>query len=69
VFVRNYLPTERWAQDISSYGVGLTLNIPKKEDKYPGLSFAVSYGVPVPGGKKPSDRSWGTIYLSGLINY
>ena len=69
VFVRNYLPTERWAQDISSYGGGLTLNIPKKEDKYPGLSFAVSYGVPVPGGKKPSDRSWGTIYLSGLINY
>ena len=69
VFVRNKLPTETSDEDISSFGAGLTLNIPKKENKYPGFSFAVSYGVPVPGGKKPSDTSWGTVYLSGLINY
>ena len=78
VFVRDKLSSETTDEDISSAGAGVTLNIPKKENKYPGLSFALTYGVPMPGAKKPAENSgnpqstflgWGTIYLSGMTNY
>ena len=68
VFVRDKLSSETTDEDISSAGAGITLNIPKKENKYPGFSFAFSYGHPMPSAKLPG-RGRGTIYLSGMTNY
>ena len=56
-------------QEISAAGGGIKINIPKKENKSPGLSFAVTYGAPVFNSIAPADESYGTVYLNGMINY
>jgi hemolysin activation/secretion protein len=56
-------------QEITAAGGGLKISIPKKENKSPGLSFAVTYGAPVFGSILPADESYGTVYLNGMINY
>ena len=81
VFTRDKLDADTPDDEISSYGVGATLNIPKKEGKYPGLSFAISYAQPIPGmdeparstggfgPSKPFPTPRGTVYLSGMVRY
>jgi hypothetical protein len=69
VFVRTRLSTEKVGQTISGAGFGFKVNIPKKENKYPGVSFAFAYGRPVFRGQNPADGSFGTVYLSTLVNY
>jgi len=56
-------------QEITTAGGGLKISIPKKENKSPGLSFAVTYGAPVFDSILPADESYGTVYLNGMINY
>jgi hemolysin activation/secretion protein len=56
-------------QEITTAGGGLKLSIPKKEDKSPAVSFAVTYGAPVFDSILPADESYGTVYLNGMINY
>ena len=48
--------------------LGKRFNTQKKENKYPGFSFAFSYGHPMPSAKLPGGGR-GTIYLSGMTNY
>ena len=56
-------------QEITTAGGGLKISIPKKEDKSPAVSFAVTYGAPVFNSILPADESYGTVYLNGMINY
>jgi len=56
-------------QEITAAGGGLRISIPKKEDKSPAVSFAVTYGAPVFNSILPADESYGTVYLNGMINY
>ena len=67
------LTSEKTDEDIAGTGLGLTLNIPKKENKHPGFSFSVAYAVPMFGSLRqpnPSpDSTWGMVYLSGMTNY
>ena len=56
-------------QEITTAGGGFKISIPKKEDKSPAVSFAVTYGVPVFNSILPTDESYGTVYLNGMINY
>ena len=56
-------------QEITTAGGGLKISIPKKENKSPGLSFAVTYGAPVFNSILPADESYGTVYLNGMISY
>ena len=66
---------EKSDEDIAGTGFGFTLNIPKKENKHPGFSFAVAYAVPMfgtPRSRSPNpspDYTWGMVYLSGMTNY
>ncbi len=81
VFTRDRLSTETTDDELSGFGVGATLNIPKKENKYPGFSFAISYGHPMPNADVPARSTGGfgasvphlyprgTIYLSGMTHY
>ena len=70
VFVRTRLSTEKVRQTISGAGFGFKVNIPKKENKYPGVSFSFAYAWPVfRGNPAPADGSFGTGYLSALVNY
>ena len=65
--------SEKTDEDIAGTGLGLTLNIPKKENKHPGFSFSVAYAVPMFGSlRRPNaspDHTWGMVYLSGMTNY
>ena len=56
-------------QHITSAGGGLKLILPKIEGRRPAFSFAATYGVPVFNSIAPADRSYGTIYLNGMIHY
>jgi len=56
-------------QEITTAGGGFKISIPKKEDKSPAVSFAVTYGAPVFNSILPADESYGTVYLNGMINY
>ena len=56
-------------QEITTAGGGLKISIPKKEDSSPAVSFAATYGTPVFDSILPSDESYGTVYLNGMINY
>jgi len=56
-------------QHITGAGAGIKINIPKKEESSPNISFALTYGVPVFNSIAPDDASYGTIYLNGMINY
>ena len=56
-------------QEITTAGGGLKISIPKKEDRSPAISFAATYGTPVFDSILPSDESYGTVYLNGMINY
>ena len=81
VFTRDGPPSEKSDEEISSFGAGATLNIPKKQGKYPGFSFALSYAQPIPGmdeparstggfgPSKPFPTPRGTVYLSTMIRY
>ena len=68
IFVRDKRPGEV-DQKITTAGGGLKISIPKKEDKSPAVSFAVTYGAPVFNSILPADESYGTVYLNGMINY
>ena len=81
VFTRDKLSLESADDEISGFGAGATLNIPKKENKYPGFSFAISYAHPMPDSDVPARSTGafgasvpylyprGTIYLSGMTHY
>ena len=81
VFTRDGPPSEKSDEEISSFGAGATLNIPKKQGKYPGFSFALTYAHPLPnadtptrstsgfGGSFPYPHTRGTVYLSTMIRY
>ena len=56
-------------QHLTSAGGGVKLTIPKIEGKRPGFRFAATYAVPVFKSIAPADRSFGTVYLSGTIEY
>ena len=56
-------------QEITTAGGGLKISVPKKENKSPGASFAITYGAPVFGSILPADESYGTVYLNGMIYY
>ncbi len=56
-------------QEITAAGGGLKVSIPKKEDKSPAISFTATYGAPVFDSILPTDESYGTVYLNGMINY
>ena len=56
-------------QHITGAGAGIKINIPKKEEKSPNVSFALTYGIPVFNSIAPDDGSYGTIYLNGMVNY
>jgi len=56
-------------QEITTAGGGLKISVPKREDKSPAVSFAVTYGAPVFKSILPADESYGTVYLNGMINY
>ena len=81
VFTRDKLNADSPDDEIGGYGVGVTLNVPKKQGKYPGFSFALSYAQPIPGmdeparstggfgPSKPFPTPRGTVYLSSMIRY
>ena len=56
-------------QHLTSAGGGVKLTIPTIEGKRPGFSFAATYAIPVFKSIAPADRSYGTIYLNGTIEY
>jgi len=56
-------------QHITGAGAGLKIQIPKKTENSPNISFALTYGLPVFNSIAPDDGSHGTIYLNGMINY
>ena len=56
-------------QHLTSAGGGVKLTIPTIEGKRPGFRFAATYAVPVFKSIAPADRSYGTIYLNGTIEY
>ena len=68
IFVRDKR-AEELDQEITTAGGGLKISIPKKEDKSPAVSFAVTYGAPVFNSILPADESYGTVYLNGMIHY
>jgi hemolysin activation/secretion protein len=56
-------------QKITTAGGGLKMSIPEQEGKSPAVSFAATYGAPVFNSILPTDESYGTVYLNGMINY
>jgi hemolysin activation/secretion protein len=56
-------------QAITGAGFGFKVNRPAKDKKSFSTSFSMIWGTPVMSAKVPSDRSFGTLYLSGLIAY
>jgi hemolysin activation/secretion protein len=68
VFVENSEAGEDH-QAITGAGLGFKLNMPAKDATSLSTSFSLIWGVPVMSGVEPSDRSFGTLYLSGLISY
>ncbi len=68
VFIRDRRSGEA-DQEITAAGGGLRISIPKKEDSSPAVSFSATYGTPVFDSILPSDESYGTVYLNGMINY
>jgi hemolysin activation/secretion protein len=68
VFVEDAEPGEDH-QAITGAGLGLKINMPAKNATSLSTSFSLIWGVPVMSGVEPADRSFGTLYLSGLIAY
>lgn len=68
VFVEDTEPGEDH-QAITGAGFGFKINIPAKDKTSLATSFSLQYGIPVLGSPNPSDQSFGTLYLSGLIAY
>ena len=68
VFVVNKQPGEK-DQAISGAGGGIRINVPKSKPNDLSANFSILYGVPVFGSPDPSDRSFGTIYVNGIITY
>ena len=56
-------------QAITGAGFGFKLNMPAKDEALASTSFSLIWGIPVMSGVIPADRSFGTLYLSGLISY
>ena len=54
-------------ESITGGGVGIQLNLPKIK-WIPASSFSTSYAVPLQG-PNPSDGSYGTWYVNGLLSY
>lgn len=68
VFVEDSEPGEEH-QAITGAGFGIKINMPAKDETSLTTSFSMIWGVPVMSGVEPADRSFGTIYLNGLIAY
>ena len=68
VFVEDSEPGEDH-QAITGAGFGFKINMPAKDENSLTTSFSLIWGVPVMSGVEPSDRSFGTLYLNGLINF
>ena len=68
VFIEDAEPGEDH-QAITGAGFGLKLNMPAKDKTSLNTVFSLIWGVPVMSGVKPTDLSFGTIYLNGLISY
>ncbi|MBT3511203.1 MAG: ShlB/FhaC/HecB family hemolysin secretion/activation protein [Nitrospina sp.] len=68
VFVDDSEPGEDH-QAITGAGFGVKISMPAKDEALVSTSFSLIWGVPVMSGVVPSDRSFGTFYLSGLISY
>ncbi len=68
IFIRDRQPGEQ-DQSITGVGGGFRLNIPKVQSTDVAVSFALIYGIPALGSPDPSDGSFGTLYLSGLLTY
>jgi hemolysin activation/secretion protein len=71
VFVEDNEPGERH-RALTGAGMGFKINVPKKDEASLATSFSLVWGVPVmenAGGSRPSDGSYGTLYLSGLVTF
>jgi hemolysin activation/secretion protein len=71
VFVEDNEPGERH-RALTGAGMGFKINIPKKNEASLSTSFSLIWGVPVmenASGQRPSDNSFGTLYLSGLVTF
>jgi hemolysin activation/secretion protein len=71
VFVEDNEPGERH-RALTGAGMGFKINIPKKDEASLATSFSLIWGVPVmenASAARPSDGSFGTLYLSGLVTF
>lgn len=71
VFIEDNRPGERH-RALTGAGMGLKLNIPKKDEASLATSFSLIWGTPVmenASAQRPSDGSFGTLYLSGLVTF
>jgi hemolysin activation/secretion protein len=69
IFVEDNEPGERH-RALTGAGMGFKINIPKKDEASLATSFSLTWGVPVMDStQRPSDGSYGTLYLSGLVTY
>jgi hemolysin activation/secretion protein len=69
VFIEDNEPGERH-RSLTGAGMGFKINIPKKDEASLSTSFSMIWGVPVMDStQRPSDGSYGTLYLSGLVSF
>ncbi len=68
VLVLDKQPGEK-DKSLSGAGGGFRINVPKSKSNELSASFSLLYGLPVFRGPDPSDRSYGTVYVNGIITY
>jgi hemolysin activation/secretion protein len=68
VFIEDAEPGEDH-RSITGAGLGFKINIPKKDEASLATSFSLIWGTPVMSKLDPSDASFGTLYLSGLVTF
>ncbi len=69
VFIEDNEPGERH-RSLTGAGFGFKINIPKKNEASLATSISLVYGVPaMDSTQRPSDGSFGTLYLSGLVTF
>jgi hemolysin activation/secretion protein len=68
VFIEDAEPGEDH-RSITGAGLGFKVNIPKKDEASLATSFSLIWGTPVMSKLDPSDASFGTLYISGLVTF
>jgi len=68
VFVQDPEPGEK-DRSLTGAGFGVKINVPRKDETSVSTSFSLVYGVPVMSKIPPSDSSFGTLLLSGLVSF